>query len=78
MILLLIALAAQAAPPAPAPSAQMAAADGEKVVCKRSAATGSFVRTKKVCLTRRQWQRVADDAQELGRSMRPGLTTGVR
>ena len=75
MITILFTFALQAAAqPAPAANAVAAAAESDKVVCKRTAATGSFVRTKKVCMTRRQWQRMADDSQELGRSMRPALT----
>lgn len=72
MIPILVALSLQAAAAVPA----AATADADKPVCKRTTTTGSYVRGKKVCMTRRQWQRMADDSQELGRNMRPPLTVG--
>lgn len=47
----------------------------EKKVCKRTAETGSFVKGKKVCLTRREWNAVADKGQETGRNMQSLIST---
>lgn len=72
MSIIVLALVLQAGVASSADAKTTSAPD--KPICKRAAATGSFVRAQKVCLTKQQWQRVADDSQELGRSMRPALT----
>ena len=46
-----------------------------KLICKRTLDTGSNVRGKKVCLTAKQWDQVARQGQEVGRSMLPALVT---
>lgn len=58
----------QAATPPPA-------ATPVKMICKRTLDTGSNVRGKKVCLTAKQWDQVARQGQDLGRSMLPALVT---
>ncbi|WP_242117187.1 hypothetical protein [Sphingomonas lacusdianchii] len=50
-------------------------ATAPKLICKRTLDTGSNVRGKKVCLTAKQWDQVARQGQELGRSMLPALVT---
>ena len=37
--------------------------DGEKILCRRVAETGSLVRKSKKCYTRAQWDRIAEAAK---------------
>ncbi len=66
----LAGLVGQQAAPSPLPVATT-----PKLVCKRTLDTGSNVRGKKVCLTAKQWDQVARQGQEAGRSMLPALVT---
>ncbi|MEG3091375.1 hypothetical protein [Sphingomonas sp. PB1R3] len=67
MMLLLIALqAATAAAPAPAPAP---VAPQDKVICKTYHETGSFLKTRKTCLTRQQWQRSSETNQGAARNV---------
>lgn len=66
------ALPAQATPVAVAPTQQ-----AEKPVCRRYADVGSNIARRKICMTKPQWDKMARDSQELGRSMQPALTTGA-
>jgi hypothetical protein len=59
--LLALAMMADAATTAPTTAAPAAPADPmEKVVCRRFTETGSLAKTKRVCLTKREWV-VADE-----------------
>lgn len=42
-------------------SSPAAPADDYKMVCRRQDVTGSFVQKRKVCRTRAEWRRLADD-----------------
>lgn len=54
----------------PAAYAQEDEADNlDKVVCKRVTETGSLVKKKKVCLTKRQWNKVAENGRSMGQGM---------
>ncbi|WP_156357910.1 hypothetical protein [Sphingomonas sp. Leaf62] len=66
---MLVGLAGQQAT-APPPAAAT-----PNLICKRTLDTGSNVRGKKVCLTAKQWDQVARQGQETGRSMLPSLVT---
>ena len=68
MLLLLIALQVSPVPSAPAPK--------EKVICKTIHETGSFLKTRKTCLTRQQWQRSAEVNQGAARTV-VGASMGV-
>lgn len=46
-----------------------------KRICKRAAETGSFVKGKRVCLTRKQWNEAATRSQALGREMQTLVST---
>jgi len=50
----------------------------EKVVCKKIPATGSNVRTERVCMTRTDWQRATDETRKEWDDMqgRKGMTNG--
>jgi hypothetical protein len=50
----------------------------EKPVCRRYADVGSNIARRKICMTKSQWDKMARDSQELGRSMQPALTTGAQ
>lgn len=65
-----VGLAGQQATPPPPPVMST-----PKLICRRTLDTGSNVRGKKVCLTAKQWDEVARQSQELGRSMLPALVT---
>lgn len=51
--------------------------DGEKIICKKMAQTGSLVKKKKVCYTREQWDRIAQAARANGQRMQSDHTMGV-
>ena len=72
MITIFIAALAGAAPVASPPAKS---ADLNKMVCKRQAETGSFVKARKVCRTRAEWTRVRETAQETGRGMQSLVST---
>ena len=57
-----VAMMAQAAAtPTSSPAAPVDPLD--KIRCQREIETGSLVKSKRVCHTRREWQRISDDAQ---------------
>lgn len=35
-----------------------------KLICKKEEVTGSFVRSRKVCRTKAEWQRLAEDTRQ--------------
>jgi hypothetical protein len=41
----------------------------DKIVCKRTLETGSLIKGKKVCITRRQWNKVAEEGRAMGQEM---------
>lgn len=47
----------------------------EKLICERQVETGSRLKGKKVCKTKRQWE---IDAAEARRAVRDGLTGGFQ
>lgn len=46
---------------------QKYAQDMDKIICKKSVTTGSLVAKTRQCMTRRQWDRMADEYQTAGR-----------
>lgn len=60
---LLIAAPATAAEPAPAQS-QAQQADQSKVVCRKEAETGSLLKKRRVCRTKRDWEIAAQAARD--------------
>ncbi len=46
-------------------SVQMASADGgaDKKICRRTAVTGSLVKTTRVCFTQREWLAMAEETK---------------
>lgn len=69
--------AEQAATPTPAaPAAAPAVApQTEKLICRKTAETGSLVKTKKACHTKSQWAYIDERNQQLGRAMVEDGTT---
>lgn len=64
-ILIAVALAAPAAAaeqPKPAP-------DKEALICKREVPIGSLIASRKMCLTKAQWQKRADDGNATARGL---------
>jgi hypothetical protein len=62
---LAVSLASTAA--ADAPSSTTAASEAvvdDPMICKKSAVTGSRVRTNKVCMTKSQWEALSRNSQE--------------
>ncbi len=41
----------------------------DKIVCKKTLETGSLIKGKKVCLSRRQWNKVAEEGRAIGQAM---------
>jgi hypothetical protein len=68
-VLLAAALFAPAAaePPAARPDAPGAGKD--KLICKREVPVGSLIASRKVCLTRDQWRKRADDGNAIARGL---------
>lgn len=60
------AAAAGGSPEAKAPKKQ-------EQVCKKIGVTGSLVKAKKVCLSRDQWSRSAEDHEKFARDLTDGL-----
>lgn len=54
--------------PAPAAAAN-ASAQNERRICRSTAATGSFARRTRTCLTADQWRRADEGNRELAREM---------
>lgn len=57
----------------------VAAADAaSKKICRTSAPTGSRIPTRKICLTKAEWDRLGDEARSaLGREIRTGPNRGI-
>lgn len=70
---MLITLASPVQAQTNAPAAKQEAS--EKLVCKRIQEIGKLASRKRVCLTPDQWDQVARQGQELGRSMQAARTT---
>lgn len=51
--------------------------NGEKIVCKRVAETGSLVRKSKKCYTRAQWDRIAEAAKVNATKMQSDHASGL-
>ena len=51
--------------PLAVPKAIAAADELDKVICKKSVTTGSLAATERTCMTRRDWNRMSDDAKEM-------------
>jgi hypothetical protein len=49
--------------------------ESPKLVCKRIAETGSLVKKTKVCLTREQWSRSAENYSKYAEELQDGLRT---
>ncbi len=71
----LAALAATAFVAAAAGAAEPAkpALDDDKVICKKSVDTGSLIRGKKRCMTRKQWN---ESAEAMRRQVMEGQNSG--
>jgi hypothetical protein len=63
------ALLSHQAVPAQTAAPTADAAEDNKIICKREAELGSLVRKKKTCLTRAEWKRVAEGAQDTTRRL---------
>ena len=62
-----VAAAAYAADPKPA--TQQPGADKEKLICRREVPIGSLIASRKMCLTKAQWEARARDGNEEARKM---------
>ena len=47
----------------------------DKIRCQRELETGSLVKSKKICHTRREWSRISDDAQDEGQRLTPHISS---
>lgn len=55
--------------PLAAPTAIASADELDKVICKKSVITGSLASTERTCMSRRDWNRMSDDAKEMWRDI---------
>ncbi len=62
-----LALAAPTGPDAPQPAKP--GADKEPLVCKREVPVGSLIASRKICLTKTQWRKRADDGNATARGL---------
>lgn len=67
------ALAAEPAKSMVEPQNTGASAESQKVLCKKIAETGSLVKRTKVCLTRAQWNRSAENNRRYGEQLQDDL-----
>lgn len=51
------------------------ASDRDKMICKRDAEVGSIIKRRKTCMTKAEWDRVAESQQTGARKMIDELTT---
>ena len=51
------------------PSAPQAPEAKEKLICKREVPIGSLIPTRKICLTKSQWDRRGQDGNDAARKM---------
>jgi len=58
--LFLTSVTAAAAPPAKSEEHEKSADSADKMICKRFAETGSLIASKRVCKTKRDWERERD------------------
>ncbi len=70
LMLMLASGPANAAAPNPVPATDPL----EKVECRRETATGSLMDGPKICHTKREWRRMANDAQDEARRLIPPTT----
>lgn len=57
---LLLAAAPENATAADTPAAAPAQKPVEKKICRKDIETGSLIKGKKICMTAKQWQKIAD------------------
>jgi predicted transglutaminase-like cysteine proteinase len=70
-----VAAEQDATAPAAAAAAPAAAPAADKLICRRTAETGSLVKTKKACHTKSQWAYIDERNQQLSRQMVEDGTT---
>ena len=69
VFILALAVAAPALAAAEQSTAQQPGADKDKLICRREVPIGSLIATRKVCLTKQQWQKRADDGNAMARAL---------
>jgi hypothetical protein len=74
---LTLALMADAATKAPSVVPAKPTDPMEKVVCRRELETGSLVKARKDCRTRREWNRRSEAAQAEGQRLTPHTGFGI-
>lgn len=57
-----------------APTAEQA--EGDKLICRKTAEVGSLVRKKKECYTKAQWDQIAEAHQRGAKKTQDGLSGG--
>jgi predicted secreted protein len=66
LLVLIAAAAAAAEPPVSSPASS---AEKDKLICKREVPVGSLIATRKMCLTKAEWQKRADQGNALARGL---------
>ena len=69
ILMVALAMAAPALAQSAKPAAAQPGADKDKVICRREVPIGSLIATRKMCLTKEQWQKRADDGNAIARSL---------
>lgn len=67
MSLLLALLLSSAAAPVPTPTADTG--DSAKVICKRHGVSGSFIKMRRTCWTRAEWNRITEFQRDEARDL---------
>ena len=69
LFFLALAVSAPAVAEAVKPASAQPGADKDKLICRREVPIGSLIATRKMCLTKEQWQKRADDGNATARSL---------
>ena len=67
--ILAVAVAMPALADTPRPPPAQAGADKDKLICRREVPIGSLIASRKMCLTKAQWEARARDGNEEARKM---------
>lgn len=51
--------------------------DGERIICRRVAETGSLVKKTRKCYTQQQWERIGEAARARGERLRSDSASGL-
>ena len=69
LFILTLAVSAPALADTAKPATGQPGADKDKLICKREVPIGSLIATRKMCMTKEQWQKRSDDGNAMARGL---------